>query len=297
MANVTFSSPKLAKDITVYAVAGDRGTVLAVAKSHKIPIPFDCQDGECGSCLVEISHLDPKAKMSIALTEKEKDLLKQLGKITKVEIHDAEVNDMPPRYRLACQCFVRDEDIVVAFKGDETVPDQGPYVTPAAKHFAGGIVIGSVDEFISYAIKVEEDAATHYDGLARVMDACGNAEVARLFRQLAGSAIARATSARGQAGEIPAVRELPADYAWPDQSTPERQSELAGDPELARLGALRAALQGETRGYEFYIALSVTTKTREVELVAKEYARQKFEHVKVLDAWIVREEWAEKSDK
>jgi ferredoxin len=51
--NVTFSSSSIARDVTVYAVAGDRGTILSVAKAHKIPIPFDCQDGECGSCLVE----------------------------------------------------------------------------------------------------------------------------------------------------------------------------------------------------------------------------------------------------
>ena len=31
MASVTFSSPVLARDITVYAIAGDRGTILAVA--------------------------------------------------------------------------------------------------------------------------------------------------------------------------------------------------------------------------------------------------------------------------
>ena len=114
MSNVTFSSPSMARDVTVYAVAGDRGTILSVAKAHKIPIPFDCQDGECGSCLVEVKHLDPTQKYAIALTEKEKEGLRTLGKITKEEIHDAEVNDMPPRYRLACQCFVRNEDILVS---------------------------------------------------------------------------------------------------------------------------------------------------------------------------------------
>ena len=125
MSNVTFSSPVMAKDITVYAVAGDRGTILAVAKAHKIPIPFDCQDGECGSCLVEVRHLAVgNRKHGIALTEKEKEMLRQLGKITKDEIYDAEVNDMPPRYRLACQCFVRNEDIIVAFEGDKTLPAQ-----------------------------------------------------------------------------------------------------------------------------------------------------------------------------
>ena len=99
MTNVTFSSPVMARDITVYAIAGDRGTILAVAKSHNVPIPFDCQDGECGSCLVEVKHLaTDKPKYGIALTEKEKEMLRQLGKITPEELYNAETNDMPPRY-------------------------------------------------------------------------------------------------------------------------------------------------------------------------------------------------------
>ncbi|WP_374547857.1 2Fe-2S iron-sulfur cluster-binding protein [Rhodoblastus sp.] len=123
MANVTFSSPSLSRDVTVYAVAGDRGTLLALAKDAKIPIPFDCQDGECGSCLVEVTVLS-KATHAISLTEKEKEMLKQLGKISKSEVAAAEVNDMPPHFRLACQYIIRDEDILVKFAGDETMPAQ-----------------------------------------------------------------------------------------------------------------------------------------------------------------------------
>src|SRR5208282_1852629 len=146
MSNVTFSSPVMARDLTVYAVAGDRGTILAVAKAQKIPIPFDCQDGECGSCLVEVQILDPERTHGIALTEKEKELLVQLGKMSRAEIVNAEVNDMPPRYRLACQCFVRDEDILVTFEGDQTLPKQGPAHSIAAKVYKGGIEIKSVEE-------------------------------------------------------------------------------------------------------------------------------------------------------
>jgi hypothetical protein len=105
-------------------------------------------------CLVEVIHLAAgNRKHGIALTEKEKELLRQLGKITREEIHDAEVNDMPPRYRLACQCFVRNEDIVVAFEGDETLPVQPPYLTPAAKVYKGGVEIASVEEFHGFAVK------------------------------------------------------------------------------------------------------------------------------------------------
>ena len=177
MANVTFSSPVMARDVTVYAVAGDRGTILAIAKANKIPIPFDCQDGECGSCLIEVKHLDPHARYAIALTEKEKEMLKQLGKITKAEIADAEVNDMPPRHRLACQCFVRNEDIVVSFEGDQTMPTAAPHVTHAARRFKGGTEIATVEDLLGYAAKVEDDAAAHLDDLAKATEASGNADV------------------------------------------------------------------------------------------------------------------------
>ena len=123
MANVTFSSSSMSRDVTVYAVAGDRGTLLSLAKSHKIPLQHDCQDGECGSCIVEVSVLS-KSTHAISLTEKEKEILKQLGKISKAEVVNAEVNDLPPHFRLACQYIIRDEDILVKFEGDETVPSQ-----------------------------------------------------------------------------------------------------------------------------------------------------------------------------
>ena len=82
MADVTFSGPLLDRDMTVYAVAGDTGTLLALAKKNNVPIPFQCQDGECGSCLVKITNLDNKAPMAIALTQKEKTTLSVNGKLT-----------------------------------------------------------------------------------------------------------------------------------------------------------------------------------------------------------------------
>lgn len=115
MANVTFSSPRMKKDLTVYAVAGDTKTLLAVAQAHKIPLDFECQNGECGSCAVEVSILSGNAPIGVALTEKEKIALKLAGKITTEQIAAAETNDTPPPYRLACQFIVRNEDTLVKF--------------------------------------------------------------------------------------------------------------------------------------------------------------------------------------
>jgi ferredoxin len=115
MANVTFTSPALKKDVTVYATAGDTHTLLAVAKSHNIPLHFECENGECGSCIVQVTVLSAKRPIGIALTEKEKTVLRLAGKITREQIEAAETQDLPPPYRLACQFIVRDEDILVRF--------------------------------------------------------------------------------------------------------------------------------------------------------------------------------------
>jgi rubrerythrin len=54
---------------------------------------------------------------------------------------------------------------------------------------------------------------------------------------------------------------------------------------------LKAAVQGERRGYEFYLAVSATTKSPEVAAMATEFVKEEADHVKVLEAWITREEW------
>jgi ferredoxin len=114
MANVTFSSPDY-KDKTVYAVAGSHTqTLLKLALENKIQINFSCEDGECGTCAVKVRSLGEKLKGG-SLTDKERTVLLDQGKLTKEEIENAYVNDMPPQWRLACQMIVREEDILVEY--------------------------------------------------------------------------------------------------------------------------------------------------------------------------------------
>ncbi|MBB1073058.1 (2Fe-2S)-binding protein [Rhodoferax sp. 4810] len=115
MALVTFSNPDH-KDKTVYAVAGSHtDTLLKLAKENKVPVHFDCQDGECGHCVVRVTSVDNKARMGYYLTDKEQTVLKQLGKLTQDQIDQLHVDDMPSEWRLACQMIVRDEDILVEY--------------------------------------------------------------------------------------------------------------------------------------------------------------------------------------
>ena len=115
MPNVTFSSPKIKKDFTTYAKAGDRKTILGVAKDNGIEIDCECEKGECGSCTVEVIHIGNKPPMAVHLTEKEKFTLLTSGKLAKQEFEELELLDLAPRYRRACQYMLLDEDIVVKF--------------------------------------------------------------------------------------------------------------------------------------------------------------------------------------
>ena len=111
MATVYFSSPILPKNKKVIAVAGKRNTLLGLAQEHGIKIPTECGDGECGSCLVKITHLDGERTKAVMLTDKERNVLKSIGKLPKHEEERANLYDLPPTYRLACQTIITDEDL------------------------------------------------------------------------------------------------------------------------------------------------------------------------------------------
>ena len=112
---ITFTSPEY-KDKTVYAVAGSfTETVLKIAKQNKIPMSFDCENGECGSCLIHVTYLESGAPKGYHLEEKEKQVLREIGKVSAAELERMIVDDIPCEWRLACQFIPRDEDIVVAY--------------------------------------------------------------------------------------------------------------------------------------------------------------------------------------
>ncbi len=118
MATVYFKSPILSKNVKVEAVAGERSTLLGVAQTNNVKIPCECENGECGSCMVKVTHLDGDRIKGVMLTDKERNVLKSLGKLPKHEDERAQVKDIPPTYRLACQTIVTDEDLLVEFTGE-----------------------------------------------------------------------------------------------------------------------------------------------------------------------------------
>jgi ferredoxin len=92
-------------------------TLLAVARAHNVPIPFNCESGACGACLVDVRRRDGRPLQGSAPTESEALLLKVLGAASAGAIDAARHGGTSPAQRLACQYVPggSDEDLVVTF--------------------------------------------------------------------------------------------------------------------------------------------------------------------------------------
>ena len=92
------------------------------------------------------------------------------------------------------------------------------------KSYKGGLEIASVEEFLGYAVKVEEDAAIHFEELAVEMDKVGNKEIADLFAQLGEYSRLHLAEAKKRAGSVDVaelhVRETMCGPIWRPRNAP-----------------------------------------------------------------------------
>ncbi len=148
----------------------------------------------------------------------------------------------------------------------------------------------TVEEFLAYAIHLEEEAAARFGELADAMQSSGNTEVAQLFRRLSDYSRLHLADARARAGyrEIPKI--APSDFIWPDLESPEAAAIWGADPLLGRGEALQIALAAETAGYNYYKTVLDTTKDPEIKVFAEEFTAEEAGHVAELKKWIAAHE-------
>jgi|SRR5208282_4207434 len=144
----------------------------------------------------------------------------------------------------------------------------------------------SIEEFLAYAIKLEQEAALRFEQLADAMATGGNREVSELFRRLSDYSRLHLSDARARSG----FRELPKinteDYQWPDIESPETAAIWAADPFLGRDQALQVALEAESAGLAYYQSILNSTKDPEIKALAKEFVEEEKQHVAELRRWI-----------
>ncbi|MGO9546005.1 MAG: ferritin-like domain-containing protein [Rhodomicrobium sp.] len=144
----------------------------------------------------------------------------------------------------------------------------------------------TVEEFLAYSIRLEQEAALRFGQLADAMESSGNREVGKLFRQLSEYSKLHLADATARAG----YRVLPAiqsdDFAWPDLESPEAAAIWAADPLIGREQALDIALEAEMAGLRYYQSVLDATTDPEIKMLAKEFVLEESEHVAELNKWI-----------
>lgn len=144
----------------------------------------------------------------------------------------------------------------------------------------------SVEEFLAYSIKLEEEAALRFGQLADAMASAGNAEVGKLFRRLADYSRLHAGDARARAGfrEIPQLEAH--EFDWPDIESPETAAIWAADPFIGRDQALEVAFEAESASLAYYRNILETTQDPEIRAFAKEFVDEETQHVAELQRWM-----------
>lgn len=145
----------------------------------------------------------------------------------------------------------------------------------------------SVEEFLAYAIKLEQEAALRFGQLADAMEAAGNREVGKLFRRLANASRAHLNEARARSGfrDIPEME--PGEFVWPNLESPETAAIWGADPLIGREQALEIALAAETAGLEYYQNILETTADPEIKILAGQFIEEESGHVAALEKSIM----------
>ena len=144
----------------------------------------------------------------------------------------------------------------------------------------------SVELFLAYAIRLEEEAALRFGQLADAMDSCGNREVGGLFRRLSDYSRLHLADARARSGFRNVPKMKADDFEWPDLESPETAAIWAADPFLGRDEALEIALSAEEAGYHYYKKVLDETTDPEVKALAREFVEEESAHIAELKKWI-----------
>ena len=144
----------------------------------------------------------------------------------------------------------------------------------------------SVEQFLAYSIKLEEEAALRFDQLADAMQSAGNREVGKLFRRLADYSRLHMQTARERSGFHELPRFKAGEYEWPDIESPETAAIWAADPFIGREQALEVALEAEGASLAYYRGILEATQDPQVRAFAKEFVEEETEHVAELERWL-----------
>lgn len=148
--------------------------------------------------------------------------------------------------------------------------------------------MNSVEEFLVYAARLEQEAALRFDELADVAASFANQDVAAFFRQMAHFSRLHLDEARKRGGfhDLPEI--ATGQFQWPDDESPEAAAIWGADPNMDVHQAMALALDAEQRGLAFYTDVMAATDDPEIKAMAREFVEEEAEHVSAIERWITR---------
>lgn len=164
-----------------------------------------------------------------------------------------------------------------------------------------GAAIAGVAELLAHAHLIEVEAAERYHMLADQMEVHNNAELATLFRKLAGHEEHHAREILEQAGDME-LPELKLDeIKWPGAEGPETADFGEAHYLMTPWHALMIALEAERRAHRFFDELCQTVDDAEMRKWAEEFREEEAGHVRMVEELLARYPepaagWAEDDD-
>lgn len=112
MAKVIFIGFDREKDGLYHAAIGE--PIIRIVKDNGIPVNFECQDGECGSCLIKYQNIQDEEPTNY-IEDKELDKLVELGVLKAKDAEQCQQFTVSPPVRLLCQTLVKGDVIIKPF--------------------------------------------------------------------------------------------------------------------------------------------------------------------------------------
>lgn len=142
--------------------------------------------------------------------------------------------------------------------------------------------IESLPELMAHAYAIEAEAEARYLELADQMEVHNNAEVAALFRKLAGYEGQHAEHVLAQAPDVELPELAPWEFRWLTRESPELVDLLEIHYLMTPQQALMLALASEEAAFRFFDKLAKSAANRDVRDMAASFAEEEAEHIEMV---------------
>lgn len=152
----------------------------------------------------------------------------------------------------------------------------------------GPVTLHTVEDLLSYAFALEQEACERYTDLAELMAAHNNHEVSGLFYKMAKleqmhAYEIRALMEQKKIAEVSGIK-----YQWTSAEAPETTDPADLHYLMTPHQTLTLALHNEQRAHDFFDNIAKTSTDQETSQLAGKLAEEEVEHVNWVKEWLTK---------